>query len=473
MEFKRGENLPVVLIVEDNETTRDTLEAILKRSYRVIKVPDGETALETVKSVEVNLVLLDIMLPGMNGLEVLANIKDQYEDIEAIMITSVKDINTAVTAMKLGAYDYINKDFDYDAILNLVARALEKQHDQKRLLYFRSEIKQHFRSDFIFGSTEKMKEIYGIVQKVAKLQATVLITGESGTGKELIARMIYEEGDDPNVPFVTVNLPSIPKDLVESTLFGHEKGAFTSAHKQHIGKFELAHKGILFLDELSELRFDIQAKLLRAIQEGEIERIGGSKVIHVDVKFIAATNKDLKEAVKQGTFREDLYYRLNVIPIHLPPLRERLQDIPQLVDLFFAKYNRKFGKAIKGFDDSALKILKGNQWPGNIRELENLIERVVAVNVGGMLCLTDIPLEYYLPSLENDIKSSTEDLLKKACITFERNFILKTLERMNWNVRQTAQVLGIPLSTMKYKVKQHDIYQMIEGKRTLMCEDLE
>jgi DNA-binding NtrC family response regulator len=473
MEFRKGKNLPVVLIIEDNETTRDTLEAILKKSYRVIKVPDGETALETVKRVEVNLALLDIMLPGIDGLEVLRNIKDQYEDIEVIMITAVKDIDTAVKSMKLGAYDYITKDFDYDSILNLVARALEKQYDQKRLLYFRSEMKQLFQVDFVFGTTEKMTQIRGIVQKVSKLPATVLITGESGTGKELIARMIYEEGDDPTVPFVTVNLPSIPEELVESTLFGYEKGAFTNAHKQHIGKFELAHKGILFLDEIAELRYDLQAKLLRALQEGEIERIGGSKVIHVDVKFIAATNKDLKEAVKQGTFREDLYYRLNVIPIHLPPLRERIQDLPQLVDFFVARYNRTFGKTIKGFDDSALAVLKGHHWPGNIRELENLIERIVAVTEGETIRLMDIPLEYYIPSIfmENAIESPMDDLLKKACITFERNLILKTLEKMNWNRSQTAKVLGIPLSTMKYKLKQLDIYRMIEARRNLLDED--
>lgn len=467
MELKRGKNLPVILVVEDNETMRDTLEAILKKNYRVIKVPDGETALLIVKSEEVNLILLDIMLPGKDGLEILKVVKDQYEDIEVIMITVVRNIDTAVKAMKLGAYDYVTKDFDYDTVLNLVARALEKQYDKKKLLYFRSEIKQLFRNEVVFGPSEKMKEIYSVVQKVSKLQATVLITGESGTGKELVAKMIYKEGDDQTIPFVTVNLPSIPEELVENTLFGHEKGAFTGAHKQHIGKFELANKGILFLDEVSELRYDLQAKLLRALQEGEIERVGGSKVIHVDVRFIAATNKDLKEAVKQGTFREDLYYRLNVIPIHLPPLRDRRQDIPQLAEFFVKKYNQRFGKGIKGFTDSAMKVLAGYSWPGNIRELENLIERLLAICERDIISLEDIPMEYYLSFLGNNNGGSPEDLLKKACTTFERTFILKTLERMKGNRKKTAEALGIPLSTLKYKMNQLDIYQIIRTRRNI------
>ncbi|MEW6380020.1 MAG: sigma-54 dependent transcriptional regulator [bacterium] len=467
MEFQRGKDLPAILIVEDNENTRDTLEAILKRSYRVIKAPDGETALEIVKNTEINLVLLDIMMPGIDGLEVLRIIKDQHEDIEVIMITVVKELETAVKAIKLGAYDYVTKDFDYDSVLNLVARALEKQNDRKKLLYFRSEMKQLVRSDFVLGTTAKMKEIYSLVQRVAKLPATVLITGESGTGKELIARMIYQEGDDPAIPFVTVNLPSIPPELVESTLFGHEKGAFTGATHQHIGKFELAHKGILFLDEIADLRYDLQAKLLRALQEGEIERIGGSKVIHVNTRFIAATNRDLKQAVSQGTFREDLYFRLNVIPIHLPPLRERAQDIPLLADFFVRKYSQKFGKKVDGLTDSALEVLTSYHWPGNIRELENLIERLVAVCGGDVISPADIPVDYYISYLDSISQSgqgSSEDLLKKACTTFERNFILKVMERVKWKRTKAAEALGIPLSTLKYRMKQLDIAVPIKGK---------
>jgi len=426
MKLHQENGRPIILIVEDDETMGDTLETILKKNYRVIKASDGESGLELVRKTEVNLILLDIMLPGMDGLEVLKIIKDQYEDIEVIIITVIKEIDTAVRAIKLGAYDYVTKDFDYDIVLNLVARALEKQEDKKKLLYFQSEMKRLFRNDFVFGTTEKMKEIYSTIQKVANLQSTVLITGESGTGKELIARMIYEQADDLSTPFVVANLAAIPKELVESTLFGHEKGSFTGAHKQHIGKFELAHKGTLFLDEITELPYELQAKLLRAIQQGEIERVGSKKVIHVDVRIIAATNKVLKKAIEEGTFREDLYYRLNVIPINLPPLRERTEDIPLLADLFLKKYNQKFAKKIKGFNGDALKALAGCHWPGNIRELENLIERLVAIGEGEIISLEDIPLEYYVPFLDANEEGSKEDMLKKACMTFERNLILFT-----------------------------------------------
>ncbi|MGA1824160.1 MAG: sigma-54 interaction domain-containing protein [bacterium] len=323
---------------------------------------------------------------------------------------------------------------------------------------------QLFCKDCILGTSERMKDIYSVIKKVSKLKATVLITGESGTGKELLARIIYKESGDPNLPFVTVNLPSIPKKLVESTLFGHEKGSFTSAHKQHIGKFELAHNGILFLDEVAELPYDLQAKLLRALQEGEIERVGGSTVIKVDVRIIAATNNDLKEAVSQGTFREDLYYRLNVIPIHLPPLRERIEDIPQLADLFVKKYKRKFAKNIQGFTDSAIKVLVGCPWPGNIRELENLIERLVATAETDLISPEDIPMEYYSSFLDNNDGIPENELLRKARAAYERNFILRTLEQMQWNRKKTAEILGISNSTLKYKMTQLNIYQIIKAR---------
>ena len=469
MEFGAQKDRPVILIVEDDVTMRDTLEVILKNEYQVIKVPDGETALEMIKNVEINLVLLDIMLPGMDGIEVLKIIKDQYENIEVIIITVVKEIDTAVKAIKLGAYDYVTKDFDYDAVRNLVCRALEKQANKRKLLYFSSEMKQHFRSDLVLGNSENMKEIYAIIKKVAKLRTTVLIIGESGTGKELIARMIYNLGGDQTTPFVVVNLASIPKELAESILFGHEKGAFTGAHKQHIGKFELAHKGILVLDEISELHFDLQAKLLRALQEGEIGRVGSRKSIYVDVRIIAITNKNLKEEAAKGRFREDLYFRLNVIPIQLPPLRRRVGDIPRLVDFFLKKYNQRFGKKIEGLTDQALNLLTSYPWPGNIRELENLIERVVAINEGDSISAEDIPMEYHVPFLISMCHGDavSEDLLKNACMTFERNFIIKTLEKMKGSRKKTAELLGIPLSTLKYKMRQLGVYDIIKSKSNI------
>jgi DNA-binding NtrC family response regulator len=453
---------PTVLIVDDDESMRDTLEAILKKDYAVIKAEDGERALRIAEAEEVNVTLLDIMLPGMGGLEVLEKITERFADIDVIMITVVKDIDSVVKAMKLGAYDYIGKDFDYDEVITLVDRVIEKQRKDRELVYLHSEMERYIEYDFIMGKTPQMKEVYDVIQKVARLPATVLIRGESGTGKELVARIIHKESALSGNPFVTVNLASIPSELIESTLFGHEKGAFTGAHRQQFGKFELAHRGTLFLDEIGDLKFDLQAKLLRAIQEGEIERVGGTKTIKVDVRLIAATSINLEEAVKEGDFREDLFYRINVIPIHLPPLRDRLVDIPQLAELFIKRYNQKFRKKTKGITEGALSILRTYTWPGNIRELENLIERVIAISDGDMISEKDIPIEYYWteflpPKMGND----DEGLLTKACETFERNFILKVLEKNRWRRKETARSLGIPLSTLKYKLNKLHIYDYL------------
>ena len=460
-----NEKRPTVLIVDDDESIRDTLDAILKKDYEVIKAEDGEKALRIAEAEEVNVILLDIMLPGMGGLEVLERIKERFEDIDVVMITVVKEIDSVVKAMKLGAYDYIGKDFDYDEVLTLVDRVIEKQKKDRELIYLHSEMERYIEYDFIMGKSPQMKEGYDVIQKVARLPATVLIRGDSGTGKELVARIIHRESALSENPFVTVNLASIPTELIESTLFGHEKGAFTGAHRQRFGKFELAHKGTLFLDEIGDLKFDLQAKLLRALQEGEIERVGSTKTIKVDVRLIAATSINLEEAVKEGDFREDLFYRINVIPINLPPLRDRLIDIPQLVELFIKRYNKKFRKRIRGITEDALSILSNYNWPGNIRELENLIERLIAISDGDTISENDIPIEYYLAELQpSQLGKEDEGLLTKACETFERSFILKVLEKNRWRRKETARSLGIPLSTLKYKLSKLHIYDYLNRK---------
>ncbi|MFV1952076.1 MAG: sigma-54-dependent transcriptional regulator [Nitrospinota bacterium] len=468
MNKKQSMPRPTVLVVDDNESIRDTLEAILKKNYTVIKVRDAEKALNIIKEREINVMLLDIKLPGMDGIEALKKIKEQYEDIEVIMITVVKDVETAVNAMKLGAYDYITKEFSYDGVANLIKRVVEKQRNSRELLYLRSEMEHYMDIGFIIGKSRKMKRVYDVIQKVAKLHTTILIMGESGTGKELISRVVHKEGCKDNEPFVVVNLASIPEYLMESALFGHEKGAFTGAFKQHFGKFELANGGTIFLDEIGELKYDLQAKLLRAIQEGEFERVGGNKTIHVNVRILAATNADLEKRVKQGKFREDLFYRLNVIPVRLPTLRERQEDIPQLVNFFIDRYNREFKKNIKGMTNSSLEILSYYTWPGNIRELENLVERLVAISDGDMISTEDIPIEYHCYGLvSSQIKESNNDVLQLACDTFEKNFILKTLEKANWHRVDAAEILGIPMSTLKYKFKKLGIYDVIKEKRTV------
>jgi transcriptional regulator with PAS, ATPase and Fis domain len=311
--------------------------------------------------------------------------------------------------------------------------------------------------EFLIGPSRQIRDIVELVQKVAKLSATVLILGESGTGKELLARLLHRESGRHEAPFIAVNVSAIPHELVESTLFGHERGAFTGAHKQQLGKFELAAGGTLFLDEIGDLRVDLQAKLLRAIQEGEIERVGGSKPIRTDFRLIVATNVDLEKAVKENRFREDLYYRINVIPIRMPPLRDRIEDLPELARFFLDRYRMKFRKPMQGISDSALKILSSHWWPGNIRELENLIERLVAVSEKEWLTDEDLPLEYHFARLDSAPSARGETLFQEALDTFERNFILRALEKSDWNVTATAKYLGLPLSTLKHKMSRLDL----------------
>ena len=296
------------------------------------------------------------------------------------------------------------------------------------------------------------------VSKVAKLSATVLILGESGTGKELLARLLHRESANADAPFIAVNLAAIPRELVESTLFGHEKGSFTGALQQRIGKFELADGGTLFLDEIGDLKSDLQAKLLRAIQEGEVERVGGSRPVRTQFRLLAATHVDLERAVKEGTFREDLYYRINVIPVRLPPLRERIEDLPVLVDFFIRRYSTRFHKDVRGIAESTLRMLSNYSWPGNIRELENLVERLVAVVDHEWITDEDLPFEFHV--VELDRTKSDTSLLDRALGTFERNFLVRALERNAWNVTQTARYLGVPLSTLKFKMERLEIREL-------------
>jgi len=453
-----------VLIVDDDEGMRDTLNAILKREYRVLRVATGEAALPVLTREDVDLVLLDVRLPGISGFEVLRIVKENYSLVEVIMISAIADIETAVQAMKHGAYHYVTKEFDYDQLRSLVRNASERQDLNRQVLTLSAQVADQTEREFVVGPSKNTRDIIDLVHKVAKLSATVLILGESGTGKELLARLIHRESGEPDSPFIAVNLAAIPRELTESTLFGHERGSFTGAHRQQLGKFELAGNGTLFLDEIGDLRLDLQAKLLRAIQEGEIERVGGAKPIKTEFRLIAATNIDLEKAVKDGRFREDLYYRINVIPIKLPPLRERTEDIPQLADFFLRRYNTRFRKRVQGITDSTIGMLKRHWWPGNIRELENLIERLVAVSDKEFISDEDLPLEFHFAQLEP--KGGHGDrLFEEATNTFERNFILRALEKCGWNVTASAEYLGIPLSTLKYKMDKLEVRQLAKRLR--------
>jgi DNA-binding NtrC family response regulator len=445
-----------ILVCDDDQGMRDTITAILKRDYHVLTVSSGEAALGLLKHEDVDLILLDVRLPGISGFDVLRIVKENYNLVECIMISAINEVETAVQAMKHGAYHYITKDFDYDELRSLVRNACERQDLNRQVITLTAQVAEQSEREFLIGPSKQIRDIVDLVQKVARLSATILILGESGTGKELLARLVHRESGRGEAPFIAVNLSAIPHELVESTLFGHERGSFTGAHKQQLGKFELAAGGTLFLDEIGDLRFDLQAKLLRAIQEGEIERVGGLKPIKTDFRLVTATNVDLEKAVKDGRFREDLYYRINVIPIRMPPLRERIDDLPELARLFLERYRGKFRKPVRGISDSALKILQSYWWPGNIRELENLIERLVAVSDKDWITDEDLPLEYHFAKLDS-APPSGETLFQEACDTFERNFILRALEKSDWNVTATARYLGIPLSTLKHKMARLDL----------------
>jgi len=453
-----------LLIVDDDEGMRETMTAMLRLDYRVLRVATGEAALQVMQKEDVELTLLDVHLPGISGIEVLRILKENYPYTEVVVVSSAKEVEVAIEVMRHGAYHYISKDFDADGLRALVANASERQDLNRSLLRLKAEVAEQNDREFIVGPSRSIRQVVERATKVAKTSATVLILGESGTGKELLARMIHRESEEPGGPFVAVNLAAIPKDLVESILFGHEKGAFTGAIKQQLGKFELASGGTLFLDEIGDLRYELQAKLLRAIQESEIERLGGMHPIKTSFRLICATNIDLAKAVKENRFREDLYYRVKVIDIKMPALRERIEDVPELARFFLRRYSTKFRKTTQFIADSTLQVLANYWWPGNIRELENLIERLVAVSDKEWITDEDLPYEFHVAQLDT-VAPSSENLLDMALTTFERNFILRALERNGWNVTATARALGIPLSTLKFKMDKLEVRKIAQRIR--------
>jgi len=446
---------PVILVVDDDLGARESLGIILEDEYEVLRAESGERALEILGERAVNVVLLDVKMPGLDGIETLKRIKEKDESVEVIMVSGLNILKKAVDAIKLGAYDYILKPFDPEEILTAVERALERQRMSRELSYFRLEREQLWGASEIVSQDEKMKEVFDIIQKVAYTTTTVLIVGESGTGKELVARAIHRAGPRREKPFVAINCASIPAELMESELFGYEKGAFTGAYAQTIGKFEYADGGTLFLDEISTLKPELQAKLLRVIEEKRIQRIGSARSIPVDVRIIAASNMDLKKMVEEGKFRQDLYFRLNVLPIQLPPLRERKDDIPLLLDYFVKKFNEKYRRKVKGFSPEAVEALKQYQWPGNVRELENLVERLVVLSDGEKtITLSDLPVEVLVGKDELEEIPVAELGLIKAREEFERRLISKVLELTGGNQSETARILKIHRNTLLQKMEQ-------------------
>jgi two-component system nitrogen regulation response regulator NtrX len=445
-----------ILVVDDEERIRQSLNGILKdEGYEVQEAKDGTQALKQVESDPPDLVLLDIWMPAMDGIEVLEKMKGQIPNLPVIMISGHGNIELAVKAVKLGAYDFIEKPLSLEKVLLAVSNAIiySKLEQENRAL--RQEVERKYE---IVGNSPEIVKLKEQIKIVAPTNGWVLISGENGTGKELVARAIHRLSLRGEKPFVEVNCAAIPEELIESELFGHEKGSFTGALTKKRGKFDLAHEGTLFLDEIADMSLKTQAKILRILQEQKFERVGGTEMIYVDVRVIAATNRDLMEEIQKGKFREDLYYRLNVIPIPVPPLRERKTDIPMLVEHFIAAFCLENNKELKRISPEAMDLLSTYAWPGNVRELKNIVERMVIMTRGPVIEAGDVPDPVRVQP-KAPLESSFFDfhLLRDARREFEKRFILKKLMENEENISKTAEVIGIERSNLHRKIKSYGI----------------
>ena len=441
-----------ILVIDDEETMRDSCRQTLSRDGNRVEVADdGLKGLAMLEKGSFDLVILDLKMPGLSGMEVLKKTKEDDPEAMVIVITGYATVESAVEAMKRGAYDFIPKPFTPDSLRVIVKRALDRRQLALENVLLRGELKASFGPDVIVGQSKLMKGVEKLVRKVGPTDTTVLIFGESGTGKELVARAIHRHSSRRDEPFVVVDCGSLVENLFESELFGHVKGSFTGATSTKYGRFELANGGTLFFDEIGNISLNIQTKLLRVLQEREITKVGSTQVIKVDVRIVAATNKDLQEAVKAGAFREDLFYRLSVVPIALPALRERRDDIPLLANYFLSKYNKKRRKNIRAISDRAMKALVEYDWPGNVRELENAVERAVVLSENDMVKPCD--LSYYGLTVE---KPSKPDADKALCLTdVEKEHIARTLRMFNGHRGKAAKSLGIDRKTLRSKLKRY------------------
>lgn len=448
-----------VLVIDDDRDIRETMTTLLTMNgYTVLALPDGSSALEEVRKEKFHMIITDLRLPEMDGIEVIRRVKEIDPDIQCIVITGYATVTTAVEAMKAGAYDYIMKPFNTAEILILIKRAIEYQNLKNENIQLKKNLETKYKFNNLIGKSEGIHKVCHLIEKVAPSDSTILILGESGTGKELVARTIHFNSYRKNKPLVPINCGAIPETLLESELFGHEKGAFTGASYTRIGRFELADGGTVFLDEIGEMSPTLQVKLLRILQNKEFERVGGTKTIKVDVRIIAATNIDLEQAVGSGKFREDLYYRLNVIPIYIPPLRERTDDIPLLLEHFLSYFNRTKKRNVKGFSPEAMKILIEYRWPGNIRELENLVERMVILKGEGIITPEDLPEKFLEFRKERTLISFTIPdsgiNLKNVVEEFENNLIVQALQKAQGVKNKAAQLLSLNRTTLVEKLKK-------------------
>ncbi len=454
-----------ILVVDDDANLRQNIHFIIEKGgMKASMASSGEEALQRMRTTAFDLVLLDVQMPGMGGLEALRSMRERHPDVGVIMLSVIKDIAVAVEAMHAGALDYVTKDFSPPELIARIRKTLAQLRAGRELERLHDVEATHVARPMVAGHSPRMRAVMQVAEKIAAKPVTVLITGESGTGKEVLARYIHARSDRKTGPFVAVNLPGVPAGLVESELFGHERGAFTGADRQKLGKFELANGGTLFLDEIGDLALDLQAKILRALQEHEIERVGGEKPIQLDLRVICATNRDLAKRVQEAKFREDLYWRLKVVPIELPALRDRREDIRDLAEHFLARNAAEHGRALQTLSEGALQLLERYPWPGNIRELENIMARMAVVCDSQVIEESDLPYDFALGAggaaapAENDAQS-----LEAAILAFEKSFLRKALKKNAWNRKRTAEQLQIGYSTLKAKLKAYGIVAGADG----------
>ena len=453
-----------ILLIDDSPDILANLSEYLRNEgYEVETSADGEKALSMIERKFFDIILTDLMMPNLNGMEVLKYVTENSRDSICMILTGYGTIKNAVEAVKLGAVDYLTKPVKMDEILITLKRALEFRDLKRENQNLKNQLKRKYKFENIIGDSEKMHRIFETIEKVADTDSTILILGESGTGKELIAKAIHYNSYRREGPFVPVNCAAIPSELLESELFGHEKGAFTNAIRTRIGRFELANGGTVFLDEIGDMSPNLQSKLLRVLQERQFERIGGVKTVKVDIRIIAATHQDLKVTVQEGKFRQDLYYRLNVIPMQVPPLRERKSDIPLLAHQFLNYFNKSKKRRIQGIDREAMNHLSEYHWPGNVRELENIIERVVILTNNDTITVQDLPEKIQTLSREDQqllFEIPEEGIsLDHAINEFEKKLILQALDKTGWIKNKAAQLLNLNRTTLIEKIKRQNLHR--------------
>ncbi|OFZ31244.1 MAG: Fis family transcriptional regulator [Bdellovibrionales bacterium RIFCSPHIGHO2_01_FULL_40_29] len=453
-----------ILVVDDEESIREFLEIMLKKEgYEVTTAEDGQKAQEVLTKKSFDMVISDMQMPHVTGIELLKYVKDNYPDIVFMMITAFGTTETAVEAMKMGAYDYVTKPFKIDEVRMNIQNALRSKNLETEVRVLKKELVKEYSFQNMVGNSPPMHAIFDLIKRVSQSPTNVMITGESGTGKEVVAKAIHYNGPLKDKPFVTINCGAIPENLMESEMFGHKKGSFTGAISDKVGLFEVADSGTLFLDEVGELPLSIQVKLLRAIQERIIRRVGATEDMKVDVRIIAATNRNLEDMVAKGTFRQDLYYRLNVINIRTPSLRERPEDIPLLAAHFLKKYNEKLNKSIATISNEAMDILKKYNYPGNVRELENMIERTVALEAGATVLPESLPPMVNTPSgrkmaSSNEIDVGEDGLdLDKVVGQIEKELLVKAIHAAGGVKKKAAKLLKISFRSMRYRIEKYNL----------------